>query len=670
VHGAISGLTTVANMRIDLLKLPPLEAVKLIRPAAPIARFWISAPGRLEWLVLTECRGKKLKIIESVGHGATWQSKKNFLNTLEKNGAAGDVWVALQPMLLCHPTADHGAQRLPPWTRYLELLAPERSDIGVVLVFALLVGVLTLSTPIAVESLVNTVAFGQLLQPVIVLAILLFTFLTFSAAIRALQVYVTEIIQRRMFVRIAGDLVIRLPRVKHEFWSSHYGPELINRFFEVVTIQKVTAQLLLDGLALVLQALIGMAVIAFYHPILLGFDVVLVMLIMAIIFLLGRGAVTTSINESRQKYATAAWLEELARHPLAFRSTGGMSLAVDQGDRLVTSYLSARSSHFRILMRQTIATLALQVMASTVLLGLGGWLVIRGELTLGQLVAAELIVTVIVGSFAKIAKYLDSYYDVLASVDKLGHLFDMPTVMSKGVDLPRNRAGIALTIHDLTTHPLPCGKQVTTNTLQVKPGEHVAITGPNANLRRAFLQAIAGLREPVSGHVELDELDCRRLRPESLYDQIAVITDPEVFEGSIAENIHVGRLDVAEVDIRSALQTVGLLDELLDLPLGLSTRTSTDGRQFSLEQLVRLMLARAIAVKPRLLLIDGAIDVLPDATVEALTKNLLHALAGTTVLISTGRRKVVELCQRQLSIDADGRVQEVVPARRRTPSVV
>src|SRR5690606_32539227 len=153
-----------------------------------------------------------------------------------------------------------------------------------------------------------------------VLATILGVFLAFAAAMRAVQAYIAEIIQRRLFVRIAGDLAHRLPRVRSEFWDHHYGPELTNRFFEVVTVQKVTTQLLLEGSSLLLQTLVGMAVIAFYHPILLGFDAFLLLFILSIIFVLGRGAVATSVDESRQKYATAAWLEDLSRFPGAFSS--------------------------------------------------------------------------------------------------------------------------------------------------------------------------------------------------------------------------------------------------------------------------------------------------------------------------------------------------------------
>jgi ABC-type bacteriocin/lantibiotic exporter with double-glycine peptidase domain len=345
-----------------------------------------------------------------------------------------------------------------------------------------------------------------------------------------------------------------------------------------------------------------------------------------------------------------------------------MRFALDQGDRLITSYLFARSSHFRVLMRQMAASLALQVIASTVLLGLGGWLVIRGELTLGQLVAAELIVTVILGSFAKIAKYLESYYDVLASVDKLGHLLDMPMERCDGIELQRQSSGITLSTHDLVTQELPSGQRINNASLLVNSGERVALVGSNSGLRGLLVRTIAGMQPAVSGRVEFDNIDLWQLKPGSLHDQIAVVAEPEVFEGTIAENILLGRLGVAESDMRSALQCVGLLDEFLNLPQGLSTLVKTDGRQFSRDQLVRLMLARAIAAKPRLLLIEGAIDVLPDSEIADVVFNALHALPNCTCIVSTGRRQVAESCQRQIAIDADGRVHEG-PAHKEPTSI-
>ena len=243
---------------------------------------------------------------------------------------------------------------------------------------------------------------------------------------RALIAYVVEIIQRRLFIRVVEDLAYRLPSVDPVAMESKYGPRAVNRFFDIVTVQKVVSTLLVDGVSLIIQTAIGMFILAFYHPFLLGYDVVLLILFAVVVFGLGRGAVKTAIKESKAKYHVAYWLEELTRLPTAFKLHSGPQFAMGRADQLAIEWLDARRKHFRVVIRQMIFALGLQAIASTVLLGLGGWLVITGELTLGQLVAAELIVMMIVGSFTKLGKHLESFYDLLASVDKLGALFDLP----------------------------------------------------------------------------------------------------------------------------------------------------------------------------------------------------------------------------------------------------
>jgi putative ABC transport system ATP-binding protein len=646
---AVVDLAANWNLRADLLSIAPQDVAGLFRPGAPLALLNDRENGEIEWLLISDYRGRKLAVSTSADpFHLEWLTVGKLAKRLDEM-QAGTTWLSLQQMLPCEMDhGDHG-QEPSPLSRFLHLLRPERSDIAVIVVFGIVVGLLTLSTPIAVEALVNTVAFGRFLQPVIVLAIILFTFLGFSAALRGLQTYIAEIVQQRLFVRVSSDLANRLPRVRNEFWDRHYGPELVNRFFEIVTVQKVVSQLLLDGLSLVLQTAVGMTVIAFYHPVLLGFDAFLLVIIACIVVVLGRGAVTTAAEESRRKYATAAWLEELARHHTSFRARHEFRFAVEVADRQITEYLKARRQHFRILMRQVVASLALQAVASTVLLGLGGWLVISGELTLGQLVAAELIVTVIVGSFAKVGKHLESYYDVMASMTKLGHLFDMPVQYADGVELPPRAGGIAIVARDMGVVAATSGKDAGADAFELRPGEHVAMIGGSSKQRGHLLEALAGLR-PTAGHVDLDGYDLRRLRPDAVLGQVAVVRNAEIFSGTIAENLHVGRAEVSEERMRAALADVGLLDELLSLPEGLSTRLETDGAMLHRDQRARLMLARALAGKPRLLLIDGLLDGLPDLQQEQVLAGMFGSLSNCTCVIATGRQTVIDACQRSITL--------------------
>ena len=643
------------QMRVDSMPLTSAEAVRLVRPEAPLGLLQRNGDGSLGWTLLTDHRGRRVKAYDSsFGTAPRWMAASRLEALVGKASVLSGEWLAFQTLLPCSPASQDSHHGQTPWSRLLKLLSPDRGDIGVILVFAVVIGLLALSSPIAVEALVNTVAFGQFVQPVVVLATILGVFLAFAAAMRAVQAYIAEIIQRRLFVRVAGDLAHRLPRVRSEFWDRHYGPELTNRFFEVVTVQKVTTQLLLEGSSLLLQTLVGMAVIAFYHPILLGFDAFLLLFILSIIFVLGRGAVSTSVDESRQKYATAAWLEDLARYPSAFTGRSGMAFAVEETDRRVASYLSARVEHFRILMRQVVASLALQVIASTVLLGIGGWLVIRGELSLGQLVAAELIVTVIVGSFAKIGKFLEGYYDVMASMDKLGHLFDMPIERLDGVETAKCDKGISIRLNGVATPATLSGERLKQVTLVVAPGEMLAVAGGSTALRRRLLEVLFGRVEPLAGRLELDGVDARRLCLESFREEAALISGPEIFQGTIAENIHLGRPNVRERDLIASLQAVGLRDELLILPDGLRQKLETPSQTLSHDQTLRLTLARALAGRPRLLMIDHTLDGLPDEQVGAILGRLGALGERCTVIIATGRRDVFEACGRVVKIGDDG----------------
>ena len=460
--------------------------------------------------------------------------------------------------------------------RLFGLIRSDWQDIRVILVFSMVVGILMLAAPIAVEALVNTVAFGRYLQPIVVLAILLLVFLGFAAVIRPLLAYVVEVIQRRLFIRVVEDLAYRLPRVQQTSFDNLNGPELLNRFFEVVTVQKVVASLLLDGIAIVLQTVIGMLVLAFYHPFLLGFDIVLLLLIAFVIFVLGRGAVQTSLTESRAKYAVAAWLQELARHPTAIKLHSGAQFGLDRADQLAVHWLDARREHFRVVLRQTLFALGLQAVAATVLLGLGGWLVIRGQLTLGQLVAAELIVMLIVGSFAKLGKHMESFYDLLTSVDKLGHLFDLPIEAHDNLFHLRDRSPARVAVRQVNYQY--GSRQVLSNvSLEIQPGESVALVGPAGCGKSTLLDLLCGVRQPASGHIELDGIDLRELRPDSLREHIGLARGLEIFHGTIDENVHFNRPNVSTLDVREAVHAVGLLDDVLRLPEGLNTQLQTHG---------------------------------------------------------------------------------------------
>lgn len=525
-----------------------------------------------------------------------------------------------------------------PWARLTDLLRLERRDVVTILAFALGVGLLSIVTPAAIEALVNTVAFGVLLWPVVVLSLVMLAFLIFSAVLRALQVAVAEYLQRRIFARTANAFTTRFSRAEIESFDGQNPTDIVNRFFEVATVQKSITSLLVDGVAIAMITVVGLIVLAFYHPYLLTFAIVMVVMLVFLIFVLGIGGVRSSIAESYAKFDMAAWLEEIAKCPHTFRFGKGGAVAMERAGELTEAYISARKKHFRVVWRQTLFSLLLEAIASTVLLGLGGWLVINRQLNLGQLVAGELIVTLVLTALSKLGKYAEIFYDLQASLDKLGVISRLTLEPEGGERLPpRDTPMQAVT--EITRR----GKALK---LTARPGERVAVIGPSGSGKTFLLETLALLRLPHEGLLEIDGLDARSLDRAATRLQIALVGKTETFAGTVAENIRVGRTELSALDVQRALDMVGLDDRVARLPQGAATPLASDGLPLSTNELLRLSIARAIAGRPRLLLIDGLLDGLDMRDCPQLLEALFDRQAPWTLVVVTARDDIRNRCDK------------------------
>jgi ABC-type bacteriocin/lantibiotic exporter with double-glycine peptidase domain len=538
-----------------------------------------------------------------------------------------------------------------PLRRLLGLMASERRDLAVVALYAVAIGVLNLAIPFTAMIVVNTTAMGTLMQQLIVLCGVLLACLLMAAGLRTLQLVVVEYVQRRVFVRMVDDLSHRLPHVDVRAFDGQHGPELVNRFFDVLTMQKAAATLLLDGLAVILQVIIGLVLLGFYHQILLGFDLFLIAGLSVIVFVLGWRGPRTAIAESMAKYRVAGWIEELARHPEAFKVSGGAKFARERADALTAEYLAARRSHFRVVGSQFASALLLQAAASTALLAIGGWLVIQEKLSLGQLVAAEIVVTLVVGAFTKLAKQLEIYYDLLAATDKIGYLIDLPLERTAGAAHPGGAGGADLRVHAVAfAYDHEHGNVLQDFSLHVRPGERVAVVGAQGSGKSTLLDLLFGLRTPDRGYVELDGLDLRDVRLESLRDQIAMVKGIEAFDGTLLDNVRMGRDRYGLPEVRDVLAAVRLLDDVAEFPDGLNMTLVAGGAPLSVGQAQRLMLARAILGKPRLLVLDETLDAMPPAMREQVLPDLFDRRHPWTVVVVTHKPDVAKACDRTVTL--------------------
>jgi len=182
--------------------------------------------------------------------------------------------------------------------------------------------------------------------------------------------------------------------------------------------------------------------------------------------------------------------------------------------------------------------------------------------------------------------------------------------------------------------------------MEVESGTNVGICGASGCGKTTLTELLFGLRRPTFGSIELDGIDSDVLRPDVLRKHVSLVGPIEVIDGTIAENVHLDRVEVDSTDVHDSLRRTGLLGDIFLLPDGLGTKLTATGSPLTETQLRRLVLARAIAGSPRLLILDTLLDPLPDDQALDLLSTLTGEEVSWTLVVTSGRRQILEHCSR------------------------
>lgn len=620
-HGAAA-----LGLRVRWMVAPAADAAELARPDLPVIG---RSDAGVWWVLDQRALGRVHAVPIADPRGGRWMTAASLAQRI---GSEANTWGLVEPVLPSAPLGSPDGRGRSPLRRLGSLLWVERRDVGVVVVYGIVAGLLSLATPLAIQVLINWLAFGALLQPIVIVGAALFVCLAFAACLQLLQRLGIETIERRIFVRTVADLSARLSRVRVHALDGLSGPELANRFFDVLTIQKAAGTLLLDGLSAALQVLVAVLILGVYHPWLLVFDVFLLLGMAVVLIPLGRGAQPTAIKESKAKYAVAAWIEEVARHPMMLRLDGSR-LAEARADELARTWLQTRQSHFRVFLRQFAGVLGFQVLISAALLVTSGILVLEGQLTIGQLVAAEFIVTTALLGFAKFADKLDTVYDLLAGVDKLGSLLDLPPEPIGGQGA--SSEGPAEVELEGVGVRYPMGVGLPPVSMRLERGVAAVVVGGPGSGKSTLASVVAGIRTPTTGIVRHDGRDVRLLRPDVRFRGVMKVCPSDVLAGTVRDNLALGRPGVSDAQLYDALDRVGLRARVEGLPDGIDTPLGPSGAPLPVSDQRALLVARAIVTDPRLVVIDGLLDGIPSGLRQRLYDVLAQGGTWTTLLLTT-----------------------------------
>ncbi|PNQ73069.1 ABC transporter ATP-binding protein/permease [Hanstruepera neustonica] len=539
-------------------------------------------------------------------------------------------------------------KNLTPWNRFLGLLQLDRKDIFQIFYYAIFSGIVGLSLPLGIQAIINLIQGAQVSTSWIVLVILVTLGVVFSGALQLMQLRIIETIQQRIFTRASFEFSYRFPKIRMTELRDYYPPELANRFFDTLTIQKSLSKILIDVPAALLQILFALILLSFYHPFFIVFGLFLLLLVYIVFKFTAKKGLETSLEESKHKYMVAHWIQEVARAVVSFKLSGNTSLAVTKNDTYVSDYLKARESHFRVLVTQFIQMVSFKVIVTAGLLTIGGALVLNQEMNIGQFVAAEIIILLVIASVEKLILGLESFYDALTSLEKLGQVVDK-TLESQEGEKPLLEDDLTIEI-DQVSYSVKNREQPILNDINItiKPKSRILVRGESSSGKSTLLRLISGIIKPTTGKVIVNNQSLKSINLNHYRSHLGMSLSEETpFIGTIRENITFGNPNISDKTIYWALDQVGLSNFIKEQDHGLQTILHPEGRQMSYTTSKKIILARAIVNKPKVLILEDPLDQFSQTETTKII-NFLTAAENPWSLIVVSRNDEWKKCCNQI----------------------
>lgn len=531
--------------------------------------------------------------------------------------------------------------------RLTGLLQLDRKDIKQIIFYAIFAGLVSLSLPLGIQAIINLIQGAQMSTSWIVLVVLVTIGTIFVGALQLMQMRILENVQQKLFMRSSFEFAYRFPKIKMSELSDFYPPELANRFFDTLTIQKSLSKILIDFPAAILQIVFGLLLLSLYHPFFIIYGILLIFLVYLVFKFTAQKGLDTSLDESKQKYKVAHWIQEIARTITSFKLSGQTSHALEKNDKLVLEYLRARESHFKILVIQFMQMIGFKVLVTAGLLLIGGILVLNQQMNIGQFVAAEIIILLVISSVEKLITGLESVYDVLTSLEKIGQVVDKDLEPQDG-DRPLDE-NTPLLVELKSVSYRHIIKDVS---LTLEPGKSYIIQGPQGSGKTTLLRLIAGIFEPTTGTIFVNERSLKSINLNHYRSYVGQsLNEESPFEGTLKENITFGDNSISEKQIDWAIEKTGLSNFIKSQENGLQTMIYPEGKQIPYTITKKIVLARSIIRKPKLLILKDPLDHFSENEADTLIQFLADKEHAWTLIVVSQNPKWKQFCNNHIIVE-------------------
>lgn len=525
-------------------------------------------------------------------------------------------------------------QQISPWKRVQALIQDHKKEVTSIYLFSILGGIVNLSLPLGVQTIIGLVMGATMVTSIYVLIFLVVLGVFLMGLFQINQMKIIESIQQKIFAQYAYTFADKIPRLDLKQMDKYFIPEKVNRFFDTLNIQKGFAKLLLDIPVATVQIVFGIILLSLYHPLFIILGVILLLLLGLILFYTSQKGIETSIEESNYKYAVAGFFGEMARTIKTFKFSQGSDLNLRRTDQNVSGYLGARTNHFHVLLFQYKSLLFFKIALTTLMLTLGSYLLINQQLNVGEFVAAEIVIMLVIGAVEKLIISLDSAYDVITGLEKLGSVTDSP--MEKSGDLVLDTTnGIEIDMQHFSFEFEPGKPVLDSIDLHIESGEKIQIVGPEGSGKSLFMRILTGNYIDFRGTLLLNKVPIKNYSLTNLRKHTGILLqDQEIFGGTVYENISLGKTEITPSLILETAKEIGVADFLNHFPLGFDSYIEPIGKKTPQTIVKKILLLRALCGDKRLLLLENPWNGLEAELAEKLRAYLLHK-SNTTVIIST-----------------------------------
>ena len=539
------------------------------------------------------------------------------------------------------------------FSRIFKVISLERNETTAIYFFAILNGIIDLSLPLGIQSIISFVMGGAVSTSLVILIVLVVLGVFFNGLLHVNQLRIIEKIQQKLFARYAFEMADRIPKLNLHTIDGYYLPELVNRFFDVISLQKSISKLLLDIPVAIIQIFFGLLLLSFYHPVFIFFGLMLIIILYAILWASGSRGMETSLQESDYKYKMAGWLEEMARVVHTFKFSTNTNLNIHRTDELVSSYLDSRTAHFKVLLFQYWSLISFKVIITAIMLGVGSYLLVTQQLNVGQFIASEIVILMVISSVEKIIVYLDKVYDVLTSLEKLSKITEKPTESDGNIILSDDGSGgLSIEMKSVNFAYTNEANNILENiNLMIKHNQKICLMGPSGSGKSTLLRVMSGSFREFEGHILINGVPITNLLSDSFRSQTGILLSrQDIFQGTLLENITMGNESIRVEQIIDLANELGINDFLDEFKNGFITQIDPTGRKLSRLIKQKILLLRAFITQPRLLLLEEPFEGIEEETKLKIMDYLLDKKRKQTIIVTSNNQYFADKCDRVIHL--------------------